>query len=48
MKELMDQSGPGPLMRPAELVKVEAIPKPGSGKNDFSRARQLAMEACSE
>ena len=46
MKGLIEQSGLNPLMRPAELVNVEAIPKLGSGKNDFSRARQLATEAC--
>jgi len=46
MKGLIEQSGLNPLMRPAELINVEAIPKLGSGKNDFSRAKQLAMEAC--
>ena len=30
-------------MRPAELIHVEAIPKPGSGKNDFSRTKQIAF-----
>ena len=46
MKGLIEQSGLNPLMRPAELINVEAIPKLGSGKNDFSRAKELAMEAC--
>ena len=46
MKGLIEQSGLNPLMRPAELINVEAIPKLGSGKNDFSRAKQLAMDAC--
>ncbi|MDH3935076.1 MAG: AMP-binding protein, partial [Gammaproteobacteria bacterium] len=46
MKELIEQSGLNPLMRPAELVNVEEIPKLGSGKNDFSQAKQLAMKAC--
>lgn len=45
IKGLMAQSGLSPLMRPAELIPVEAIPKLGSGKNDFSRARQIAIEA---
>ena len=45
MKKLIEQSGLNPLMRPAEIIHVEAIPKLGSGKNDFSRAKQLAMEA---
>jgi acyl-[acyl-carrier-protein]-phospholipid O-acyltransferase/long-chain-fatty-acid--[acyl-carrier-protein] ligase len=46
MKELIDQSGLSPLMKPSELVNVEAIPKLGSGKNDFNQARQQAMAAC--
>ena len=46
MKELIEQSGLNPLMRPAELIHVEEIPKLGSGKSDFSRAKQLAMKAC--
>ncbi|MES9905394.1 MAG: acyl-[ACP]--phospholipid O-acyltransferase [Sedimenticola sp.] len=45
IKGLMAEFGLSPLMRPAELIPVEAIPKLGSGKNDFSRARQIAMEA---
>ena len=45
LKQLIDQSGLNPLMRPAELIPVEAIPKLGSGKNDFSQAKQMAMEA---
>jgi acyl-[acyl-carrier-protein]-phospholipid O-acyltransferase/long-chain-fatty-acid--[acyl-carrier-protein] ligase len=46
MRGLIEQSGLNPLMRPAELIHVEAIPKLGSGKNDFSRAKQIALEAC--
>lgn len=42
---LIEQAGLNPLMRPAELVPVAAIPKLGSGKSDFSRARQIALEA---
>ncbi|MEH6626131.1 MAG: acyl-[ACP]--phospholipid O-acyltransferase [Motiliproteus sp.] len=33
-----------PLMRPSSILKVEEIPKLGSGKNDFSTAKKLAME----
>jgi acyl-[acyl-carrier-protein]-phospholipid O-acyltransferase/long-chain-fatty-acid--[acyl-carrier-protein] ligase len=46
MKGLIERSELNPLMRPAELILVEAIPKLGSGKNDFSRAKQIALEAC--
>ena len=45
LKQLIEQSGLHPLMRPAELIPVEAIPKLGSGKNDFSQAKQIAMDA---
>ena len=45
LKALIAQSGLGPLMRPTELIRVEAIPKLGSGKNDFGRARRIAMDA---
>jgi len=45
MKGLIEQSGLNPLMRPAELINVKVIPKLGSGKNDFSRAKQIALEA---
>ncbi len=45
MKGLIEQSGLNPLMRPAELINIEAIPKLGSGKNDFSLAKQIALEA---
>ena len=31
------------LMRPSKLVKVDEIPKLGSGKTDFSKAKQLAL-----
>ncbi|MCG8426718.1 MAG: AMP-binding protein, partial [Chromatiales bacterium] len=44
LKSIIDQSALNPLMRPAELIPVDAIPKLGSGKSDFSRAKQIAME----
>lgn len=46
LKELIEQSGLNPLMRPAEILPVEAIPKLGTGKTDYNRARQIAAEAC--
>jgi acyl-[acyl-carrier-protein]-phospholipid O-acyltransferase/long-chain-fatty-acid--[acyl-carrier-protein] ligase len=46
IKGLIDQSGLNPLMRPADIINVEAIPKLGSGKNDFNRAKLIALEAC--
>jgi hypothetical protein len=32
-------------MRPSAIIPVEAIPKLGSGKSDFKRAKQIALEA---
>ena len=45
LERLIEQSGLNPLMRPAAVVPVPAIPKLGSGKSDFGRARRLALEA---
>ena len=44
LKELIDQSSLTPLMKPSLLVSVDSIPKLGSGKNDLSRAKQIAIE----
>ena len=46
IKGFIAESNLSPLMRPADLVQVEEIPKLGSGKKDFSRARQIALEQC--
>ncbi len=43
LKSLIEQSGLNPLMRPAALIKVDAIPKLGSGKSDFKHAKQIAL-----
>ncbi len=45
IKEIIKQAELNPLMRPSELVPVDAIPKLGSGKSDFSTAKKIAMEA---
>jgi len=45
LKALIDQSGLNPLMRPSQLIPVEAIPKLGSGKSDFNQAKQIAQTA---
>ncbi len=45
LEALIRQSGLNPLMRPAVLLAVESIPKLGSGKSDFTTARQLALDA---
>ncbi len=45
IKQLIESSGLNPLMRPATIIPVEAIPKLGSGKSDFKRAKQIALEA---
>jgi acyl-[acyl-carrier-protein]-phospholipid O-acyltransferase/long-chain-fatty-acid--[acyl-carrier-protein] ligase len=45
LKQLIDRSTLNPLMKPSTLIPVEEIPKLGSGKSDFSRAREIAIEA---
>jgi acyl-[acyl-carrier-protein]-phospholipid O-acyltransferase/long-chain-fatty-acid--[acyl-carrier-protein] ligase len=42
--KLIAGSSLNPLMRPSDLVQVEAIPKLGSGKNDYKGAKGVAVE----
>lgn len=44
IKTAISQSNLSPLMRPATLLQVDEIPKFGSGKSDFCRAKQIALE----
>jgi acyl-[acyl-carrier-protein]-phospholipid O-acyltransferase/long-chain-fatty-acid--[acyl-carrier-protein] ligase len=44
IRALVLKSGMNPLTQPKEYLKVEAIPKLGSGKADFSAAKKLALE----
>jgi len=44
VKELIEQSGLSPLMRPAKLIPIKAIPKLGTGKSDYSQAKLIAKE----
>jgi acyl-[acyl-carrier-protein]-phospholipid O-acyltransferase/long-chain-fatty-acid--[acyl-carrier-protein] ligase len=46
IQKLIDQSELNPLMKPSQLIHVDAIPKLGSGKNNFSQAKQIAIAAC--
>ena len=41
----MVAAGVDPLMLPSRVVRVQAIPKLGSGKTDFSALNRLAMDA---
>ncbi|WP_428634034.1 acyl-[ACP]--phospholipid O-acyltransferase [Sedimenticola sp.] len=43
LKTLINQTDLNPLMKPAQLVAVETIPKLGSGKSNFNRAREIAL-----
>ncbi len=45
LREDMVEAGVAPLMLPAQVIKVDAIPKLGSGKTDFSALNALAREA---
>jgi acyl-[acyl-carrier-protein]-phospholipid O-acyltransferase/long-chain-fatty-acid--[acyl-carrier-protein] ligase len=44
VRQKMLESGVNPLMLPSEILAVEAIPKLGSGKTDFSAVKKLAAE----
>jgi len=44
MKQKMKQKKVSPLMIPSDFIKADAIPKLGSGKNDLSQAKKMAME----
>lgn len=43
LKNKAKDSGLNPLMIPSAYLKVDAIPKLGTGKNDFKRAKELAL-----
>ncbi|MCU7959764.1 MAG: acyl-[ACP]--phospholipid O-acyltransferase [gamma proteobacterium symbiont of Bathyaustriella thionipta] len=45
LKALIKNSELPPIMRPAQFIKVDAIPRLGSGKSDFSAAKKMA-ESC--
>ncbi len=43
LREAMLATGCNPLMVPSQIIKVDALPKLGSGKVDFSKAKKLAQ-----
>ena len=45
-KETISNADIIPLMKPKEVIKVEAIPKLGTGKTDLNRAKKMALEIC--
>ncbi len=47
LRQRIAESGLNPLMRPVEIIPVDAIPKLGSGKNDYKRAKEIALEGAS-
>ena len=44
MKDLLKQVGLPPLMLPGAVVKVDVLPKLGSGKSDVQTGKKIAME----
>lgn len=44
VRQKLIEEGVNPLMLPAEILAVEAIPRLGSGKTDFAAVKRLAME----
>jgi acyl-[acyl-carrier-protein]-phospholipid O-acyltransferase/long-chain-fatty-acid--[acyl-carrier-protein] ligase len=45
VRKQLIETGMNPLMIPAEIYTVEAVPKLGSGKTDFATARKIAKSA---
>jgi len=45
LKAVLDESGLPSLMWPSAFLRVDSIPKLGSGKSDFCAARRLAADA---
>jgi acyl-[acyl-carrier-protein]-phospholipid O-acyltransferase/long-chain-fatty-acid--[acyl-carrier-protein] ligase len=43
LRKALLESGANPLSIPSQIVKVDAIPKLGSGKTDFGAVRRLAL-----
>ncbi|MEM0952817.1 MAG: acyl-[ACP]--phospholipid O-acyltransferase [Pseudomonadota bacterium] len=47
LREKMVEAGVSPLMIPSQVIRVDDVPKLGSGKTDFSALNALAHEAAS-
>lgn len=43
---IINEAALNPLMRPSAIVPLESIPKLGSGKSDFSKAKKIALDVC--
>ena len=46
LKEEIKELGLNPLFIPSHYFKVDAVPKLGTGKADFKRAKSMALELC--
>ncbi|MBF0432400.1 MAG: acyl-[ACP]--phospholipid O-acyltransferase [Fibrobacteria bacterium] len=44
VKTAINSAGIPPLMKPKEIIKVDTIPKLGTGKSDFAKGKILATE----
>ena len=44
IKKALIESGMNPLMIPAKISQVNAVPKLGSGKTDFATSRKVALD----
>jgi len=45
LKKAMLANGCNPLLLPTQILTLEQLPKLGSGKTDFSRAKQVALQS---
>jgi acyl-[acyl-carrier-protein]-phospholipid O-acyltransferase/long-chain-fatty-acid--[acyl-carrier-protein] ligase len=44
IKKLISESNINPLFRPSLFIKLDSLPKLGTGKADFSKAKKIALE----
>ncbi len=44
LKKAMLAHGCNPLLLPTQILMLEQLPKLGSGKTDFSRAKQVTLQ----
>ena len=45
LKEIINSKIDNKLMIPSEFFKVESLPKLGTGKKDFKKAKELVLES---
>ena len=45
LKQIIHEQNLIPIMVPNTYIKVETLPKLGTGKSDFNKAKEIALDA---